>query len=237
MAEKKRVQIELLDLAVTEAKGDYYGRTKPSTVLDNEAIADRIKAKGSEFQKSTLVALFNQGDEERVAGLAEGAAIKTGWAHGRLGVEGVFYDMNFDRTKQKLTVKVHATKAVLEQIKNVQVEVVGIADTAPMPMNAFDTETEQTNSTITPGEVLQLEGNNLKVVGSSSDTGVWFVSEDDGMRTQATKIYTNEPMTLLLKVPDLPTGNYSVEVATQFSKNTETKKIKKGTLPHVLTVL
>jgi hypothetical protein len=51
--------------------------------------------------------------------------------------------------------------------------------------------------------------------------GVFFVNVNDGTEVQANTLRTNEPKTITLRIPALPTGQYRIEIRNTTRKGKE----------------
>jgi hypothetical protein len=120
-------------------------------------------------------------------------------------------------------------------LKEVGVEVLGVKDGGAYVGLVTDTATGLTDGTITPGEDILVEGDRLKLVPDVDDrVGVFFV-DAAGMATPVTRRLTyNTPKKLIVRVPALAPGQYTLRIATRFSTGntylTEPRIIEYGKL-------
>lgn len=240
MGEKIQVDVNLFDLTVTDNPSDYYGRVRSKGKLDNNAIADRIKKEGSEYQTETIVEILNRADRIKAEGVASGYSISTPFMHARLSVAGVFEDDNFDASKQKLNVRLSPAIQTLKLINETKVNVLGEAKTGIVILKVIDSLTDAVNSTITPNNVLIIKGDRLQIESDDENTdsvGVFFINSNDDTVTKATQIISNKKKELMVMVPLLDQGEYELKVVTQSTNGSSMLKTpREEVLDAVLTV-
>ncbi|WP_461634360.1 DUF4469 domain-containing protein [Labilibaculum euxinus] len=96
---------------------------------------------------------------------------------------------------------------------------VGTATTEPVIGKVIDSLIKAEDSTITPGNVISIQGNRLKIAGDDDIVGVYLINQNDDSRHKCAQIITNEPKLLLVMLPALAVGDYTLEIVTQFSAN------------------
>lgn len=112
------------------------------------------------------------------------------------------------------------------------------SSTNPSVSKIVNISTNEENSTFTSKNVLQITGRNLRIEGNDKSVGVWFINVKDGSKVKATKIITNSEKELLILAPEVDSGEYLIEISTQFNgKGRNSKEVKtfiyKGTLKTV----
>jgi len=131
-------------------------------------------------------------------------------------------------------VNVNLTKGmVIRQAESqVAIEKTGTVTPQPQIMEVKDSVTGKVNELLTPGGVLEVWGNNIKIAGDNPDCGLWFVP-GSGDPIKAQVIVQNKPSTLIVMIPMLAFGNYTLKLVTQFTgsnllKNPKTSFYLKG---------
>lgn len=86
---------------------------------------------------------------------------------------------------------------------------------------------------------LRIAGSKLKLAGDNPSNGVFFVDAATQGRTavEASDIVTNNPSELLVVIPPLAAGKYTVEVVTQYAVSTLLKEPRTALFDKALTVL
>lgn len=67
--ETNQVDVQLYDLTLTPDPNDFFGRVRSKGILDNNAIASRIKKRGLKYQTETIIELLNRADRIKAEGL------------------------------------------------------------------------------------------------------------------------------------------------------------------------
>jgi hypothetical protein len=120
----------------------------------------------------------------------------------------------------------------------VKIENEGIAGDGAYIDEIIDVHTESVNSTITPGNMIHILGNKIKVEGDNSAYGVWFVSQADSARVKISEhLGINRATEIVGAIPALTAGAYKLEIVTQFSSGSFLLKEPRSiTFPSILTV-
>ncbi|MDM8159287.1 DNA-binding domain-containing protein [Labilibaculum sp. K2S] len=216
-----KVNVWLYDNLLTPDPNDFYGKVKPQGTLYNGDIADAMIKEGTEYQKETILNILDRSDRIKVAKLVEGYSINTGVYHSHIGINGAFHGATdrFDPNEHRITASFISSTALREELKKTQVDIVGTATTEPVIGKVIDSLTKAEDSTITPGNVISIQGNRLKIAGDDAIVGVYLINQNDDSRHKCAQIITNEPKQLLVMLPALEVGNYALEIVTQFSAN------------------
>ena len=82
----------------------------------------------------------------------------------------------------------------------------------PVIEEVYDWGSDSQNDQMTPGDVLEIFGKELKVRDTLAEEGVFLINQTDNTETKVTRIRTNDPGKLTLRVPTLPAGNYKLEI-------------------------
>ena len=224
---------------ITEDPNDYYAKPKFQNKFSNRDIARQIVEGGSEIKEDTIFNILEQGDKMKAHRLAQGHIIDTPFCLAKAGTSGAYHSPTekFNKESHKLYANYVQGSAVREELSKVNVDILGVAESGTYIGKVTDTLTKAVNSTITPGNVLQIEGNKLKVAGETAEVGVWFINTQDETRTQVAQIITNEPKKLMIMIPKLTKGTYELEVITLYSSGGNLlKKPRIADFEHILTV-
>lgn len=88
------------------------------------------------------------------------------------------------------------------------------------------------DETITPGQPLRIEGDNLKLDTADENQGVFFIETATKNRTKATVFVDNQPKKLTVVAPALPQGEYEVVVRCMIGNS-----VKEGIYQGILSVV
>jgi hypothetical protein len=91
---------------------------------------------------------------------------------------------------------------------------------------------------LTPNRNLRITGSKIKLAVDNPACGVFFVNQATQERTQVepSDVVNNKPSELIIVIPALPAGAYSLEVVTQFTVGTLLKEPRTALLNKVLTI-
>ena len=111
------------------------------------------------------------------------------------------------------------------------------ADAAASISLVKDIKSGSVNDLLTPGRNLRISGNKIKVAGEHPDNGIFFV-DAAGARTRvdADEIVTNNPSEVIIVIPALPSGVYTLEIVTQYAARTFLKDPRIAVFNKPLTV-
>lgn len=234
-----KVNVLLYENQLTEDPNDFYGKVKPQGSLRNEDIAEEIVKGRTEYQKDTIINILNMSDKIKVEKLVQGYSINTGVYHSHIGINGVFHGATdrFNPNEHRIVALFTSSSALRDELKKTQVEVIGTATTEPVIGKVIDSLSKAEDSTITPGNVLIIKGERIKITGDNADTGVFLINQNNNQRNKCEQIITNEPKQVVVMSPVLEAGNYLLELVTQYTSNNSTLKEPRTTsFEHILIV-
>lgn len=197
---------------------DYTAKTQSLGSYDKEAIITNMLWRGSLLTRTDIVAVLN-GFEESIANIIhDGGTVNTPLFNTSFSISGKFEGGvdNFDHKRHK--VNVNLNKGIL--IRNAEAKVIPEKTSAIAPqlqiLEVKDSVSGKVNERLTPGGVLQVWGNNIKIAGDHPDCGLYFVPES-GDTLKAQVIAQNKPSSLIIAIPKLTTGTYTLQLVTQFT--------------------
>lgn len=155
----------------------------------------------------------------------------------RFAISGTFQndDDQFDSARHSLIVSALLKSAVTGVAEEVPLRKVDGRRIMPEIDSVYDWGSETNDQMLTPGDVLEISGNYLKIHDNlGEEEGVFFVSQSDDAEIHAEKFRTNEPKTLTLRIPEtLTAGGWRLEVRNT-SRNSN--RLRTGIFAPVLTV-
>lgn len=173
--------------------------------------------------------------------LCDGFSINTGYFTANPTIKGVFNDPGetFNTNKHSILFQFNQGDLLRKELPNITVEITGVGDSSITISKVTDVKTGSINDVITPNRNLRIKGYKLKLAGEKPEVGVYFVNADSGARVkvEADEIVDNNPSELVVIVPELPAGSYTLEVISQFSGNPTTlKDVRIASFDKVLSV-
>jgi hypothetical protein len=167
--------------------------------------------------------------------LLDGKCVCTPVAVFRSAVQGLFVDEldGFDPSRHAIRAAVSAGKRLRRAVRmQAQVNKVhGVAPT-PVPKRFCDIESGQDNAALTPGGQGRVLGLHLHFDPDDPQQGVFFLAAE-GTAYRAGRPARNMPGELIMIVPALPAGTYSLEVRAAFNGAGD---LRAGKLKDALTV-
>jgi hypothetical protein len=168
----------------------------------------------------------------------EGNGFNTGLINAGPSIGGKFNTVtdSYDHSRHSLRYSVNFSKDIREKISKVKMTKIQTPVTGPIIVAVKDSLSGLTDGTITVGGVLDIAGNRLKVYTDMPDDGVYFIASD-GTEYKASTLVENKPSRLIVMIPALPAGSYTLEVRTHYiSSSIPGKQLRKAQFTKLLNV-
>ncbi len=213
-----------LNFLTKDVDNDYIAEvsTTGKKALRNADIARLIKEAGSELKYETLLSILDQGDRIVREKVQEGHSVLTGCCQFTPRVTGTWIGANakFDATVHKIALDIVPSAEMRAALREIGVDVLGVKDGGAYIGLVTDTSTGLTDGTITPGDDILAEGDKLKVSpADETGLGVFFVGATGEVIAVTRRLTQNDPKKLLIRVPALAPGQYTLRVVTRFSQS------------------
>jgi hypothetical protein len=206
--------------------------------LNDDQIIDRIMQRGTTLTRPDLLAGIRAYQEEHERIVEEGNGFNTGLLTAGPDIVGKFNSVtdSFDHSRHKTRYSVTFSRAIQEKAAKVKMNKVQAPNTGPVIAAIRDGISGLTDGTLSAGGVLDIAGSRLKVFPDQPDDGVYFVAPD-GTEYKATALVENKPSRLIVMLPSLPSGTYTLEVRTHFIGNaTLGKQLRKAQFSKLLNI-
>ncbi len=243
MAIFHKIKAQLYDNVLTENPNDFSARVVSEKSLSIADIAQSAASRGganvSADEMEHAVSLFLK---EMAYRLCDGFSINTGYFTAQTTIKGVFNAASekFDPTKHSVLFDFQQGSLLRKELTNVEVDILGVADTSLFIAQVLDVKTGSVNDVLTPNRNLKISGSKIKIAGDNEANGVYFINQDtnDHVKVDASDIVTNNPSELIVVIPELAAGTYKVEVVTRYSTSNGVllKEPRSAVLDKVLTV-
>jgi hypothetical protein len=224
MAKLFKIIVELYDLLITARKDDRSGRVVSTGSLKIDDIIAIAVTRRSDINAATMKAVYEMLKEVALEELCNAKQVEFGLTHNRLGVDGVFIgDHASWSSDHNLYLNASATAEVRSALKNVAVEVRGMAASGIYVNTLTDVVSGEVNQRITAGGGVNLTGVKIKIVGDKEGVGLFLTETNTAEVWQIpnTSILINDPSKITFIVPaDLPAGDYKLSITTQYSSKT-----------------
>lgn len=214
---------------LTTKPNDMRAQTEHVVSHNQEAIIDRIMQIGAGLTRSDILSVLEAQKQVIADILAEGGAVTTDLFNASPSIQGVFdgADDSFDPKRHR--VKIHLTegtglRAIEDQVKTKKVQP---GQAGALITAVTDIKTGSVNDLLTPGRDLRIYGDKLKLIGEEASVGVYFIGVDGSeVKVDATDIVENKPSEVIVVIPALTAGEYTLRLITQFSRSgTPSKKV------------
>jgi hypothetical protein len=109
-------------------------------------------------------------------------------------------------------------------------------NTGPLIVAVKDSISGLTDGTLSACGALDIAGSRLRVYPDQPDDGVYFIASD-GTEYKASTLIENKPARLIVMIPALPAGVYTLEVRTHYiSNSTHGKQLRKTQFSKLLNI-
>lgn len=240
---KRSIAGKLVANKLTEREDDF---TFNVTYLANRTVKDlcRLAANaGSKFSASELESAYNDLMAQARNELYSASTVEFGFSNNSLGVDGSFIGpkAQFDSALNNVTLRCSPRSEFKNDLKSISVIVSAVEEALPTIIKVNDTTTGSVNSRITAGGGLTGEGYRTKIAGTGNATiGFFFINDSTKVETAVpeTSLMRNEPSNFSFIIPQLPDGDYYLEVATQYGGNSKQllKEVRRNRFPYPLHV-
>lgn len=188
-----------------------------------------ISRGGANINASTMQHAIELFFKEMSYQLCDGYSINiNGYITAGPQIQGVFNSPTdkFDRTRHSLYFAFNQGDTLSEDAADIEVDILGLAETGPVIIQVTDVKTNMVNDRLTPGRNLKITGSKLKLVGENAEVGVYFIHQatNESTKVESTDVAANNPSKLMVIIPNLATGSYTLEVKTQYSNSSTTLK-------------
>jgi nucleoid DNA-binding protein len=225
------------------AKGTYLARISKYNTLSIKDVCNLFRSKyNASLNPDTMEYYVKLFFDEMSEQLENGHKINTGYFTACASVKGSFKDKtdNFDKERHRVIYKFSTGHILRKRAAGTQAEILNIIPMSFEIQRVVDTFTNSENDLLSPGKVLKINGQKVKLVGDDPDVGVYFIPADTGehIKVLACDVIQNQNARLMVVVPELTPGNYQLEIQTQYAgKGVPLTKPRTTTFTYVLRVV
>ena len=242
MAILHKIKAYLYDNALTKDNpNDFIARTVSERSLNVKQICEAaVNRGGSDVSAPSMQHATELFLKEMAYQLCDGYSVNTGYFTASTLIRGVFDSPTetFNAAKHTILFQFNQGERLRAEIPTIEVDILGIADASAAILQVTDVKSGSVNDLLTPGRNLKMSGNKIKIAGDDTANGVYFVETTTKTRTAVdnTDIVTNNPSELIIVIPELATGTYTVEIVTQYMGSGFLKEPRTAEFDKVLTV-
>lgn len=173
--------------------------------------------------------------------LCDGYSVNTGYFTAGTSIRGVFDSPSetFNKDKHSIIFQFSQGEKLRAEIPNIEVNILGIAEASATILQVTDVKSGSVNDLLTPGKNLKIAGNRIKVAGDDASNGLFFIDTVSQSRTkvETNDVVSNTPSELIVVIPALPAGTYTLEVVTQYGGGAMLKNPRTAAYDKILTVV
>lgn len=181
--------------------------------------------------RAVILLVFTVMSEE----VADGNAINTPLVNIRPSITGVFTSAmdSFDSSRHIKRATISAGVQLAQKMEGAKVEKIASGQRVPIVQEFTDIATGTTNSILTPGNIGQIVGSELKFDIANASDGIYLV-HSGGSETKITILATRTEGKLMFSIPSgLIAGSYALEVRRAYGN---AGSIRTGSLNESLQV-
>lgn len=201
----------------------YYARVVGSRTLSLDDIAQLSYERGGGNYKPDLIRFaVDQFFREVSRQIAAGNNVNTEWFKAQASVRGTFTGPHdtFDRERHSVNFNLEPGISMRQAADNADVVIRSNYKRRRQYIKSiYDHKSATTNTRLTPDKYITVHGCDIKIQGTADGNGLYFVNCQTSERITATDIPQNRPTMLLVQVPQLPDGQYYIEIITQYAHN------------------
>jgi DNA-binding domain/Domain of unknown function (DUF4469) with IG-like fold len=237
-----RIKAYLYDNVLTKDNpNDFTARTASERSLNVQQIClSAANRGGADISASAMEHATELFLKEMAYQLCDGFSVNTGYFTANTTIRGVFDSPSetFNKDKHSIIFQFNQGEKLRAEIPNIEVEILGVAEASAVILQVTDVKSGSVNDLLTPGRNLKIVGSKIKVTGDDASVGVYFVDTTTQERTKVEQsdIVTNNPSEIIVVIPELAAGTYTIEVLTQYSGSQSLKEPRTATLDKQLTV-
>ena len=236
-----RIKAYLYENFLTDDPNDYFAKVSSERSLDVKAICESAVSRGgADTTAAAMEHNVNLFFKEMGFLLCDGFSVNTGYFNAGIDINGVFNSPTetFNRNKHSLYFQFNQGGILRKESASVEVDILGLAESGTLIALVTDVKTGSVNDLITPNRNLKIKGAKLKLAGDNAAVGVYFVNREtnESTKVDASDVVTNSPSELIIVVPVLTAGTYTLEVRTQFSGGDLLKEPRLASFDRLLTV-
>jgi hypothetical protein len=235
------IKARLYENLFTPDPDDFSIRTISERTLNVRNICEAAASRGgADVSAPAMEHSVNLFFKEMGYQLCDGFSVNTGWFTAGPQVRGVANNPReqYNKEKHTLLFEFHQGATLRKELENVTVEILGVANTGAVIAQVTDVKSGSINDLLTPGRNLKIAGYKIKIAGSDTTNGIYFVSQATSERVWVddSNIVTNNPSELIVVIPALAAGTYRLEVKTQYAVGSLLKEPRTTTFDKMLTV-
>lgn len=206
------------------------------TTFNLDDVVKQLTSEGSILKQTECYAVIDAFLRKLGLNLAEGISFRSDYFSLGIEMSGVFINDKdkFDANRHMVYPNLKPGKPWKDSLANIQFEKVTADENKPRPENIIDLKSKTIDQILSPGGMAEVQGTLLKIDETTTDEGIYIISENGGGETRVNYLYNNYPKSLQFEIPEgLSAGTYKIEVRNRAHSG---KSLRIGRLEQSLNV-
>lgn len=238
---KHSVKVYLYQSTLTDGANDYVARVSAEKSLSISEICNNAEARGgSDISAAAMEHAVRNFLKEMGYQLSDGFSVNAEYFTATPQIKGLFKGPTdtFDPNRHTISFLFNQGAAMRSLLPDMSIDVVGVAETGINIAEVIDVKSGSINQLLTPNRNLRIKGSKLKIAGDEQAVGIFFtkIASKERFKVEANDIVTNNPSELIIVVPQLPSGIYSLEIVSQYGGTNLIKEPRTATFDSELIV-
>jgi hypothetical protein len=214
--------------------GGHIGQIVPYRTVTQEELTEEISRRGTTASIPDIDNAFDHLCDATGDMLARGEIVQTPLGTLYVAIKGPFDGENdlYDKDRHRLVIRFIPLRQLVSKLRNASMERCESRMVLPNPEGYIDVATGRNDGHLTPHDMVEVYGANLKFDPTDPRQGIFFCAEDKA-ETRVRSVAINMPAQLVLLVPDLAPGRYKLIVRNAAEKSGE---LREGHLGPMLRV-
>jgi hypothetical protein len=194
--------------------------TAGKKTLRNREIAHIMKDMGVEGKVEYIEHLLDEADSVIREYVRRGHSVLTGCCQFTPRVQGVWESAtaNYDPKKHKIGLHIIPSAEMRASLKAVSLELMGVKPDGAVIGLVTDTSTGLADGNMVSGDVICIEGDKIRIAPvEEAGLGVFFIDADEKVIPVTHRLIQNDPSKVVVMVPTLPAGQYTLRIVTRFT--------------------
>ncbi|WP_294314393.1 DNA-binding domain-containing protein [uncultured Chryseobacterium sp.] len=236
-----KIKAYLYDNVLTPDPNDFIARTISERSLNVKQICEAsVNRGGADVSAASIEHAVELFLKEMAYQLCDGYSVNTGYFTAGTQIRGVFSSAaeSYNPQKHNILFQFNQGDKLRAEIPNIEISILGVAQSDAIILEAKDVKSGTIYDLLTPGKNLKIKGSKIKITGDNAANGIFFVETSTQTRlpVDASDIVINNPSEVILIIPDLPAGTYTLEIVTQYGNGSLLKDPRTASLDKILTV-
>ncbi|MDR1173160.1 MAG: DUF4469 domain-containing protein [Bacteroidales bacterium] len=214
----------LIENTLTADTTDKIARVKTKKTKTVDDIAARIVQERTEYRKETIVNIIAMANAAKLEFLSQGEMVNDGMVIFEPAITGNFYESaEFDESRNACVVNTRVSNDVHAMLRQVKAVYGGLTveNGGAVITGITDTVSGAADGTVTPGKTITVTGRKIRVIPGESETVESCITyanlDTQEVISQEDPPAINDPGKIVLQLPMLGTGTWSLTVKTLFT--------------------